>query len=132
MLLRSESFRNVDSEIFHDALKILCKQLFFDHHQQRQGHLSRDLNYYYKIFSKEQTNLEYCLHPLKHEHVQDSEHQEKGKLGREKGKEPLAGVHVGFKAHRLEMVPQVGKPLLYKPVQLIEPQLQLFKIFPIK
>ena len=82
-------------------------------------------------FTQNQADLEDGFNALKHEDIEYSEDEKERKLGRKESEEPLAGVHVGFQSHRLEVLPQVRQVLLYQPVQLVEPHLQLLEILPV-
>ena len=111
VLLGPQLLGDIDPEVFHDPLEVLGQQLLLDHHEEGERH------------------LEYRLRALEHEHVEDTEDEEEGELGGEEGEEPLGGEHVGLQPLLLEVVPQVGHALLQQPVQLVEPQLQLLKVF---
>ena len=96
-----EPLRNVNSEILHDALKVLSQQILLHHHQKTQRHLALALENGHKSSLR---NLKYGVDALEHEDIEDPEDKEEGELGWEEGEEPLAGVHVGLQAHMLEML----------------------------
>ena len=133
MFLGPEPLWNVNSKILHNSFKILRQQFFLHQHQKSERDLPHGIfckiSYIHKIRLK--ADLEDGFNALKHEDIEYSEDEKERKLGRKESEEPLAGVHVGFQSHRLEVLPQVRQVLLYQPVQLVEPHLQLLEILPV-